>query len=63
MPKNIWIHTAQLLFWYIGSGIRGFVAIFIHAKFLKNLKDYHLTHELISVGPQSFARYPRAIKA
>ena len=62
MPKNIWIHTAQLLFGYIGSAIRGFFSIFVRAKFPKNPKDYRLAHELISVAPESFAREPRAIK-
>ncbi len=62
MPKNIWIHTAQLLFGYIGISIRGLVSIFVYAKFPKNSKDHHITHELISVGPESFARYPRAIR-
>lgn len=62
MPKNIWIHAGGLLFGYIGSAIRSLIFIFVHAKFLKNSTSHSITHELISVGPESFARYPRAIR-
>lgn len=62
MPKNIWILIVQLLFDYIDRAIRSLSSIFVHQKFLKSPKDYSVAHELISVGPESFARSPRSIR-
>jgi hypothetical protein len=62
MPKNIWIRIVALLFAYIRTSFLNLCSIFMRITSSQMRDGYTLVHEMISVGPDSFAKRPTAIR-